>query len=1197
MKLGFWSIVIVMARDNSFFTQVKEQVPLEDYLIQHLNVDLVPDGPGRLAAVCPFHDEDTPSFKIQDSDEGFQYWRCYGACQTGGTVIDAVMKAEDFELPFEAAKFLNELYELELDQSFDDEAYRAFATTVAETREQIAKNQETMYKKDERLSKVAFKYLHNRGFTDETIEDFQLAVDDSYTKAGRLSIPIYDKTNHPISIASRALFDEARCQNCRAVITTKEIVKRKFQHKRAVEKAEDPETVPDWRRCPSCDAPPEKAKIHWLTGQNPKYRFPASFDKSHYLYNQFKAREHLKNDPDAAGLFLVEGYADAWAGYQSGHKAICSYNGAQLSAWQAEEAVSLAKKFAKPVILIPDFDETGHLNIEKNINRLRNAAEDIEIDIIHGVDTLKYKTPEGEKSCKDLGDVLQHFGEEQVTRVLDQNRWPAAEWQIRQIVEKRNSRTGAPFHSEIDQLRLVSGVLANNKSKVALDHLIQYLSANWERDFDTVHDWFYSEISDDSSTSYQHLFKDIHQSRDESRDFLKDDNVIPIGFEALDQCFPGNGARPGQLFMFLGKSGTGKAQPLYSKVLTASGWKNMGDIKLGETIINPEGGPASVVGVFPQGIRDIYRVTFSDGSHTDCDLEHLWQVENGKGEKSVKTLKELEELLKEDSYFIPLAKNIQVNQDRRHSIEDPYFIASFVAKSEEEKVFFKAGNSVSSYKNKAGIPNDLLESATLEERRELLKGFADSLAEIKPEGFIFKLSSKNIADNIVYLVRSLGGCATLNSDLEAYTVKCALPAHEQPFKNIDKQIEYAYSQPAARRIESIEYIGQEEAQCIALDSENKLYITDDFIVTHNTMIATQILANMAESGVRSVFFSLEQAAKALFSRLVCQALDVNMEEAEKLIRSDDPEDEKKLQPVKDIYKDMLIIDNVPNKNREAINMTPSRVQAIVQEANLTHFKDKPANVIVIDHLGILEVDDDAPADVKRSELMAPGFIMQRMFAVAKATNTLVIVLQQLPKEVAPGKAFGYDAGRGGSKQTDFCDAIFCIWRPEQDIELDEDQRAAVAGQYKLALGKNRYGSSAVAHLFFDKASLRIMPPLSMAQPDHINPDGPVIEIDEKPDALAAAAAESIQGQEVSEEPLFPNENPEDIKTEKELTMTGVVASGDINSGEALDKLSQETDPLPTDTQALLDSLGAKAFEDRADDKTEAPDPALKNWFD
>ena len=57
-----------------------------------------------------------------------------------------------------------------------------------------------------------------------------------------------------------------------------------------------------------------------------------------------------------------------------------------------------------------------------------------------------------------------------------------------------------------------------------------------------------------------------------------------------------------------------------------TGYKLMGNIKVGDQVINPDGGYANVIGVFPQGIMDIYRVTFSDGSFTECTANHLWEV-------------------------------------------------------------------------------------------------------------------------------------------------------------------------------------------------------------------------------------------------------------------------------------------------------------------------------------------------------------------------------------------------------------------------------------------------------------------------------------------------------------------------------------------------------------------------------------------
>jgi DNA primase len=884
-----------MGRDTSFFTTIKERVPLEDYLTKHLNVDLVHDGPGRMAALCPFHGEDTPSFKVMESADGsWLRWHCFGSCADGGTVIDAAMRAEGFTIANEAAQYLNELYGLGLE--VNDEAYKAFRRTVAETTKTIEEGEAEMAKGESSVSQIARDYLHNRGFTDETIAQFRLNIDTSHAKSGRLAIPLIDKANHPVSVANRALFDFTRCASCREKVTPKEMVKRRFQAQRAKEKGEAPL---DWESCPHCGESKKESRVSWLITQDPKYRYIRDFDKARFLYNEHEARRALNKDETIQGLFLVEGYADVWSAVQSGHPATCAYNGSQLSEWQAREAVELVTRADKPIILVPDFDPAGFENVDKNIMLLRQVRQDIEIQIIHGVDALPYQEDGATKACKDLGDVLKHYSADKVSEVLISNRWPAAEYQIRQIIKAKNSKTGQDFHSQERQMQLVAGILSEVYTKSAIDHLVPYLAHVWDKREELIRNWFYSNLSQDNVTSFQHLIKDITQAREEAHNFLLEGGAIPTGFDELDRCMPGNGVRTGQLMMFLGKSGTGK-----------------------------------------------------------------------------------------------------------------------------------------------------------------------------------------------------------------------------------------------------------------------------------TMLATQMLANMADNHTRAIFFSLEQAAKSLYARLVSQALDVRQETAEELIKTNSSE----LDKVDHLFRNVLILDNVPSGEQKSVSMTADRIRAIVQEANMTHFSGKPVEIVIIDHLGILEVGEDAPRDVRSNDLAAPGFVMQELFHVCKEVDVAMMVLQQLPKEVSPGKPFSYDSGRGGSKQTDYCDYIFCIWRPEQDNDLSDTERIEVGGQYKLALGKNRYGPSTVAHLMFDKASLRIMPPLQITQP--------IVEVEAVEDEAEAAAMT------ITRAPASSGEDPLVIAAPEIRTPTST-GDGATQAGiEAI--VRQHPDATPRDTKDLLASLGAVEEDD---DPDQMGNPELLDWFE
>lgn len=73
-----------------------------------------------------------------------------------------------------------------------------------------------------------------------------------------------------------------------------------------------------------------------------------------------------------------------------------------------------------------------------------------------------------------------------------------------------------------------------------------------------------------------------------------------------------------------GDVGAGKAQPLTSKILTPNGYVPLGNINIGDEIANPSGEPSHVTGVFPQGEREVWKIFFTDGTHIECDRNHLW---------------------------------------------------------------------------------------------------------------------------------------------------------------------------------------------------------------------------------------------------------------------------------------------------------------------------------------------------------------------------------------------------------------------------------------------------------------------------------------------------------------------------------------------------------------------------------------------
>lgn len=129
-----------------------------------------------------------------------------------------------------------------------------------------------------------------------------------------------------------------------------------------------------------------------------------------------------------------------------------------------------------------------------------------------------------------------------------------------------------------------------------------------------------------------------------------------IGNEKLKESIMStlrNGNRP-QVMLFYGDSGCGKAQPLDSLVLTTSGYKKMGDIKIGDEVFTHKGNRGRVSGIYPQGVRPIYRILLSDNTYILVSDEHLnlvWGSDKAEPEV-LTTIKLLEKIKNVDCYIL-----------------------------------------------------------------------------------------------------------------------------------------------------------------------------------------------------------------------------------------------------------------------------------------------------------------------------------------------------------------------------------------------------------------------------------------------------------------------------------------------------------------------------------------------------------------
>ncbi len=352
--------------------------------------------------------------------------------------------------------------------------------------------------------------------------------------------------------------------------------------------------------------------------------------------------------------------------------------------------------------------------------------------------------------------------------------------------------------------------------------------------------------------------------------------------------------------------GLGKAQPLDAKILTPTGWRTMGEMNVGDTVIRADGQSAKVIGVYPQGEREVFDVTFSDNSRTQCCDEHLWQVNTPvrkyRGQEGrVLPLGDIRKQLRDTSdnslHFVPMVSPIKFGDaltDRPLPLH-PYLLGALLgdggiahrcilSSADQElldhvKTMLPEGVSLNyidgvDYRIACAKPGgcnpvlnalktmglrglgshqkfvpDLYKWTTVANRTELLQGLLDTDGHVRPadNNIEYCTVSEQLAKDVQFLVQSLGGTAAIRTKQTtgrlAYRMSVILPESIKPFNLSRKATAYhpRAKYPPTRAIVEVKSIGQKPCQCIAVDAADQLYVTDDFIVTHNTI---QLIALM-----------------------------------------------------------------------------------------------------------------------------------------------------------------------------------------------------------------------------------------------------------------------------------------------------------------------------------------------------------------
>ena len=358
---------------------------------------------------------------------------------------------------------------------------------------------------------------------------------------------------------------------------------------------------------------------------------------------------------------------------------------------------------------------------------------------------------------------------------------------------------------------------------------------------------------------------------------------------------------------------TAMAQPLDAMVLTPVGFKAMGEIREGDLVITPSGDWAPVTGVFPQGEKEIYRVTMSDGSSTRCCIDHLWVTKSRDDVKKKRDwrVRDLGHIartyLTNDGtrlrpvYSIPMI-HAPVFAHQFMPVS-PYVMGALLGDGEfggghvslasvDQWILDRVAREIAPLDASLSQVGDIsyrlvgngamhsypakrhspvlhairilgLEKKTSQfkyvpeiyfhgspaDRLAIIQGLMDTDGTVdKRNGHAsFCNTSRHLIDSLVHLVQSLGGIATVGAGKHSvymgktgliyWKVSVSLPHGMNPFSLPRKAEPYeklSCKSGATRRIAKIEPIGTALAKCIMVGHESHQYITDDFIVTHNT---------------------------------------------------------------------------------------------------------------------------------------------------------------------------------------------------------------------------------------------------------------------------------------------------------------------------------------------------------------------------
>ena len=570
---------------------------------------------------------------------------------------------------------------------------------------------------------------------------------------------------------------------------------------------------------------------------------------------------------------------------------------------------------------------------------------------------------------------------------------------------------------------------------------------------------------------------------------------VPTGFTDLDALT--NGLHPGQMIVIAARPAMGKALALDTPLPTPDGWTTMGEVRVGDLLLDADGRPTRVVAATEVLTgRPCYELTFDDGTTVVADAGHQWPTAAG-----VRTTRELAAEVPgaaggRPRPAVPVTAPLDLParalpvppytlgvwlagghpEADRVTVTDPETLTHLKAEGWEPRQVEGAPltyrlDGLRERLRALGVPErpqgrrvpSAYLRASLPQRRALLAGLLDVAGTVTPSGTVL-LSDlpEALAADVRDLVAGLGyrgpaaSAGTADGAAGRHTV--AFVTTDEVFGVLATRQRHAARRPGDGRdaarpwryVTRVRPVASVPVRCVQVDNPAHLYLaTRAMVPTHNSTLALDFArAASVKHGLPSVIFSLEMGRNEIAMRLLSAEARVALHHMRSGTMTD--EDWTRLaRQMPAVTEAPLYIDDSPNLSMMEIR---AKCRRLKQRHDL--------QLIVIDYLQLMQSGSSRRPESRQQEVSE---MSRNLKLLAKELEVPVVALSQLnrgPEQRTDKKPMISDLRESGSIEQD-ADVVILLHR--EDAYEKESPRA---GEADLIVAKHRNGPTATITVAF-----------------------------------------------------------------------------------------------------------------------------------